>query len=478
MYDVAVIGAGVIGTMIARELTKYNLSVCVLERENDVANGATKANSGIVHAGFDAHSGSLKAKFNVLGSKMMKGVTEELGVKYRVNGSLVVGFDENDLEILKNLLNQGQKNGVEKLEILDSDKLHKLEPNLSEKVKYALYAPTGAIVCPYELCIAAMGNAMDNGADLKLNFEVSDIKIEKDKITVSSDSDEVTAKYIVNAAGLYSDEIARAAGDCSIDVHPRRGEYILLDNECGDITNCTIFGVPSEKGKGILMSPTVDGNFLLGPTSVDMTDKENKETTAEGFAKIIGEAREKINNLPLNKTITSFCGLRAAGNTGDFIINTYKDRVVNVAGIESPGLSASPAIAKYVLELLGECGLELFENQNFNPHRKPNHYFKEATIGEKNEIIKKHPEYGRVICRCEGVTEGEIIEAIRNNPPARDIDAVKRRTRSGMGRCQGGFCMPYVAEIIARELNIPFDEVTKFGGKSVIVTSKTKEIEK
>lgn len=474
MYDIAIIGAGIVGAMTARELTKYNVSVCVLEKENDVALGATKANSAIVHAGFDAKPNSLKARLNVRGSEMMPKVAQELGVKYKNNGSLVLGFDENDRKVIDELFERGIKNGVKGLKILDSDELHTLEPNISTNAKYALYAPSGAIVCPYELCIAAMGNAMDNGAELKLNFKVTDIKENGGYYTVSSDTDSVDAAYIINASGLYSDDVARMVGDDSFDIHPRRGEYILLDKECGTLTSRTIFRTPSDKGKGILISPTVDGNFLCGPTAVDMTDKEDKSTTADGFGRIIAEARQNIESIPFNKTITSFCGLRAVGSTGDFIINSPKPSFINAAGIESPGLSASPAIAEYIIELLKKSGANLKTNESFNPIRKPYHEFRESSVDEKNRVIKERPEYGRVICRCETVTEGEIIDAIRTNPGARDIDGVKRRTRAGMGRCQGGFCLPYVSEILARELKIPFEKVTKSGGNSNIVIGKTK----
>lgn len=475
MYDIAIIGAGVVGAMIARELMRYDVSLCVLERENDVACGATKANSAIVHAGFDAHPGSLKAKLNVRGSKLMKKVTDELGVKYINNGSLVIGFNDDDLLEIKKLLKQGIENGVEGVRILNSDELHNMEKNISEKATCALYAPTGAIVCPYELCIAAMGNAMDNGADLKLNFGVTDIQCEKGFYRILSDNNEVSARFVINAAGIYSDAIAKMAGDNSFNVHPRRGEYILLDRECGELTGCTIFRTPTEKGKGILVSPTVDGNYLAGPTAVDIDDKENKGTTDAGFERIKREATENLKNIPFGKTITSFCGLRAVGNTGDFIINLFGSGFINVAGIESPGLSASPAIAEYAVGLLKSAGAELKENKSFNPLRKSDFYFKNASDEEKNKIIEENPAFGKIVCRCESVTEGEIIEAIHRNPGARDVDGVKRRTRAGMGRCQGGFCLPYVMDILSRELDIPYESITKLGQGSEIAAGKTKE---
>lgn len=475
MYDVTIIGAGVVGGMIARKLSAYKLNICVLEKENDVAMGATKANSAIVHAGFDAKEGSLKAQLNVRGSKMMESVTKELGVKYKRNGSLVVGFSQEDRIVLQELKERGEKNGVEKLRILEKEELQKIEPNISPNAECALYAPTGAIVCPYELTVAAIGNAMDNGVDLKLCFDVKEIKGDTEGFVIYSDKSSVKTKYIINAAGLYADKIANMIGDNSFKIHPRRGEYILLDKKCGKTVSQTIFRTPSNKGKGILVSPTVDGNLLCGPTAVDIENKEDKAVTAEGISAIINEMKQTVASIEINKTITSFCGLRAVGDTGDFIINSPKNGMINVAAIESPGLSASPAIAEYVEKMLVEQGLELNEKDNYNPQRKPMNMFKEMTLDEKNEIIKRDKRYGKIVCRCEGITEGEIVEVIHQNPRPTDLDGIKRRTRAQMGRCQGGFCSPYIIEILARELNVNYEDITKFGGESYINTKKTKE---
>ena len=477
MFDAVIIGAGVVGGMIARELTRYGLKVCLLEKENDVAMGATKANSAIVHAGFDAKEGSLKALLNVKGSKMMEKTAKELGVKYKRNGSLVIGFNEEDKKTVEELFERGSKNGVEGLEIIGKERLKELEPNISENVICALWAPTGAIICPYELTVAAIGNAMDNGADLKLNFAVEGIEKSENGYIVKSGNEAVEAKLVINAAGVYADKIAQMIGDNSFKIHPRKGEYILLDRECEGLVTHTIFRTPSKMGKGILVTNTVDNNILLGPTSVDGEDKENKATTQEGFDHIIKEAFENVSSIPLNKTITSFCGLRAVGSTGDFIINSPVCGFVNVAGIESPGLSSAPAIAEYVREILEKQGVKMEEGKSFNPIRKPMHYFKEATVEEKNEIIKENASFGRIICRCETVSEGEILEAIRTNPKPRDLDGVKRRTRAQMGRCQGGFCMPYIVDMLSKELGVPYEEVTKFGGNSKINVSLTKEAE-
>ncbi len=475
MYDVAIIGAGVIGAMCARTLAKYDVKVCLIEKENDVATGATRANSAIVHAGFDAKEGSLKAKFNVRGSEMMEQVCRELGVKYKNNGSLVIGFNAEDRQTLEELLARGNANGVKGLYIAEKEDLKKLEPNLSDTVECALVAPTGAIVCPYELTIAAVGNAMDNGVDLERNFEVSAIEKTENGYRIFAGEKAIEARFVINAAGLYSDKIAKMVGDDSFDVHPRKGEYILMDKACGSMLKNTIFRTPSKMGKGILVSPTVDGNLLAGPTSVDMEDKENTATSAEGFDKIIKEACENVKEMPFRRTITSFCGLRAVGSTGDFIIKA-ENGFVTLGGIESPGLTSAPAIGVYATELLAEQGLELKEKADYNPLREAMHHFREASMEEKNEIIKKDKSYGKIVCRCEGVTEGEILAAIRQNPKALDLDGVKRRTRAQMGRCQGGFCSPYIVELLAREHGLAYEQVTKSGRDSYINVGKTKEV--
>ena len=475
MLDVLIIGAGVVGGMIARELSRYDISVAMVEKGADVALGATRANSGIVHAGYDAKVGSLKAKLNVEGSKMMPQVVSELGVKYKRNGSLIVGFNDEDRATLEGLLERGRQNGVEGLKLLEREEILKLEQNIGAGVTVALHAPTGAIICPYELCMAAVGNAMDNGAELYLDFEVNKIERIDGGYRVSSKDKSLEAKYVINCAGVYSDEIAKMVGDDSFTVTARRGEYMLLDRECGDTVKHTIFRCPSAMGKGILVTPTVDGNLMLGPTAENLDDKEDTATTASGLNKVRVQANEQVSGINMGKVITSFAGLRATGSTGDFIINE-RDGFVNCAGIESPGLSASPAIAKYVANMLSAAGLTLTKKADFCPTRKPMHYFSSLTVDQKNEIIRENPEFAHVICRCETVTEGEILEAIRTNPKPRDVDGVKRRTRASMGRCQGGFCTPYVIELLAREMGCDYTDITKFGGESYINIGKTKEV--
>ena len=470
-YDVTIIGAGITGAMAARELARYDLQLCILDAASDVAMGATKANSAIVHAGFDAKEGTLKAKFNVEGSKMFEQVCKELGAKYKRIGALVVGFNEEDKETLKELLERGKKNGVEELRLIESrEELEAIEPNIGENVICALYAPTSAITCPYELCIAAVGNAMDNGAELKLNYNVKSIAKEDDGFVIN---DELKTKVVINAAGCHADEIARMVGDDSFTITPRRGEYVLLDREAGGTAKHTIFRCPSAMGKGVLVTPTVDGNLLLGPTAENIEDKEDKTTTLAGQAFVKKSGLEQVANVDLRKAITSFTGLRSVGSTGDFIITEPVKGFINAAGIESPGLSSAPAIALCLAEMVGK-DIELREDPSFHPIRKPAHYFTEMSLEEKNEKIKEDPAFGHIICRCETVTEGEILEALRTNPKPTDLDGIKRRTRAQMGRCQGGFCSPYIVEIIAKELGIDETEVTKTGGKSNVLVGYTK----
>ncbi len=476
MYDVIVIGGGVIGGAIIRELSRYDLSVCLVEREHDVCMGQSKANSGIVHAGFDAKENSLKAKFNLLGNKMMKDYAETLGVKYRNNGSLVVAFSDEDLRTLSELKRRGEANGVDGLEIIGVDRLRELEPNVSKSAVGALHAKTGGIVCPYELTIAEIGNAMDNGAELFTDFNVTKIQGKFGNFEVFSENgDKVSGKIIINASGLSGEKIASLVGDNSFKIGGRRGEYILLDRNSGNFVNHTLFFTPTEKGKGILVSQTVDGNIILGPTAEEVDDGST-DTTAAGLESVIAKSKMMTENPPLYNAITSFSGVRAYSDRHDFIIEESKAKkgFINCVGIESPGLTSAPAIAKYVVEELIGKTLALNEKQNFIARRKPDYFFKNLTDEEKNAIIAKDPAYGRIICRCEKITEGEIIRAIHENPPAKDIDAVKRRTRAGMGRCQGGFCQPYVAEIISRELGIPLEKVTKKGKNSELLSGRAK----
>ncbi len=476
MFDVIVIGGGIIGGAILRELTKYRLSVCLLEKENDVCMGQSKANSGIVHAGFDAPSGSLKAKFNVLGCAMMPEFARELGVKYVNNGALVLAFNEEDLAVLRTLYDRGEVNGVSDLEIIDKNELLQVEPNVYKTAVAALRAKSAGIVCPYTLTIACVGNAMDNGADLKTNFEVVAIRKERGVFTVESANGELCqGKIVINCAGLAGAKIASMIGDKFFTIGARKGEYILLDRSANGYVSHTIFRTPTNKGKGVLVTPTVDGNVLFGPTSREM-EREDTSTTREDLTFIQESAKATVENPPFSQTITSFTGVRAYSNTHDFIIEESKtcSGFIHVVGIESPGLTSAPAIAKYVVEELVSDYVDLVVNETFNGYRSPDYFFKDLTIEQQNEWIAKNPTYGNIVCRCEGITEGEIIRAMHVNPPAKDLDGIKRRTRAGMGRCQGGFCQPNVLERIAKEWGLPMEEVTKQGKRSKVLLGVTK----
>ena len=476
MFDFAVIGAGVVGSMIARELARYENSVIVLEKEEDVSKGSSAANSGIVHAGFDASPGTLKARLNVEGSAMMSQVAEELGVAYRRNGSLVVAFDDNDMNAVSNLYSRGIVNGVTDLQIIDAEKLHALEPNISSDAVGALYAPTAGIICPYSLTVAAMGNAMDNGVSLQCNFPVEEICPRGDYYQICSGGFMVEARFVINAAGLFADDIAAMVGDRSFSIHPRRGEYLLFDRELGGTVRHTIFQAPTPMGKGVLVTPTVHGNLMIGPNAEDLMEKDDYDTTTNGQSKVIIDAGKTLPSLPLKQVITTFSGLRAVGSTGDFIIgfSQFAPGFLHVAGIESPGLASSPAIATYVIRLLKENGYLGPKKFHFNPYRHGIPDLRTLPEDARNQWIEKDPRFGRIVCRCEEISEGEIIDAIHRNPPATTVDGIKRRTRSGMGRCQGGFCLPSVTEILSRELGIPMEQVTKKGPGSFILYGKTK----
>jgi len=478
MEDIVIIGAGVVGCSIARELSRYDLKITVVEKEEDVACGTSKANSAIIHAGFDAAPGTWKAKLNVKGNKLFPALCEELDVPFVMNGSLVVAVSEEEEKALEELLERGRINGVEHLRIIGKDELHDLEPNLSPNARAALDAPTGGLVCPYELTIALAENANQNGVKFWLNAPVVDIEVLEDKsFLVKTPKGTIQAKYIVNAAGLFADEISKMAGAEEYTITPRKGEYLIFDKQFGNLVKKAIFPTPTKISKGILVCPTVDGNVFIGPNSNNIEDKYDTSVGNPGIEEIIAGGRKLVPNLPLKNVITSFAGLRAVSNTNDFIIEASKKvkGFINVGGIQSPGLTSAPAIALMVKDIVQEEGLSLKEKSNFIPHRPKKVRFRELDNEERSRLIKENPAYGHVICRCETVTEAEIVDAIRRPVGARSIDAVKRRTRAGMGRCQGGFCSPRVLEILQRELGIDPLEVTKKGPGSNVLVGRIKE---
>lgn len=476
MYDVLIIGAGVIGGSIFRELTKYNLKVSVLEKENDVSMGTTKANSAIIHAGFDPDPESVVAKYNVRGNEMYEGLCKELDVPFKRNGAMVVAFAEENMATLETLYKKGVKMGVKGLRLLNKEETLKKEPNLNDTVVGALYAPTSGIVCPFQYTIALFENAVSNGGELYLESEV--VSIEKNDgifFVKTKDGKEFQARYVVNAAGVYADEVHNMIAKEKFSIRPRTGEYIVFDKSQGRLFNSTIFPCPSKMGKGILVSPTIHGNLFIGPNAVDIDDKENKSTTQLGLDEIKKAANITTSKINYRESIRNFAGLRAISSTGDFIIEENDDvkGFIDVAGIKSPGLTCAPAIAEDVVMILKEAGLDLERKTNFISRRKQVR-FMDLSVDERNELIKENPQYGNIVCRCESITEGEIVDAINRSFGQISIDGVKRRCRPGMGRCQGGFCSPKVLNIIAREKNISKEDVNLDKKDSFVLLEKTK----
>ena len=491
MYDVAIIGAGVIGSAIARELSRYQIHACVIEREEDVCCGTSKANSAIIHAGFDATPGTLKARLNVRGNEMMDTIAKELDVPFIRNGSLVVCTKDQDRSGLNQLMEKGIANHVPGLRILECDELIQMEPNLSDGVTCALYAPTGGIVCPFHLTMAFAENAYDNGVSFYLNTEVTGITRSEDGYCIKVNRKEgvcsgtpldpgthtIEAKAVVNAAGVYSDVMNNMVSGQKLSITARKGEYMLLDKSAGAHVSHTVFQLPGKMGKGVLVTPTVHGNLLVGPTATDIDDKEGVNTTADGLDYLGKTAALSVKDLPLRQVITSFAGLRAHETQNDFIIGELADApgFFNAAGIESPGLSSAPAIGEMVAGMIAEK-YALEKNPDFCATRKGILRPETLSLEERNALIQKQPAYGNIICRCEMITEGEIIDAIHRSLGARSLDAVKRRTRAGMGRCQAGFCSPRTMEILEREVPMSMFEITKNGGKSKFVVGRNKEI--
>ena len=469
MYDVIIIGGGVVGCGTARELMRRKARVLLLEKTNDICNGQSKANTAIIHGGYDAKPGTLKAKFNVLGNAMFDQLHEELDVPVQWNTSLVVSFSEDGHAALEKLLDQGIQNKVRgELRIIDEKELRRREPNVGSEAKEALLVGSGGIVCPYELTVAYAENAAKNGAEFKRNAEVTEVKkLDNGHWQVVSGAGTFEAKAVVNAAGTYADVINNMVSAHKVRIHPRRGEYYILDKKYKNAFHAAMFQLPTNMGKGILIAPTVDGTVLVGPTAEDIEDKEDKRTTAAGLEKALRQASRTWEHIPTRGFITTFSGLRATGDTGDFILGEAEDAPLffNCCAIESPGLSSAPAIAKWTAEQI-TARLGLVENPDFDPIRKAIPKFREMSDEEREAAIAADPDFGKIVCRCETVTEAEIRESIRRPVGARDVDGVKRRTRAGMGRCQAGFCTPRTVQILAEELGVSPLEVTKFGGDS------------
>lgn len=464
MLDVVIIGAGVSGCAIARELSREKLQIAVLEKSTDVCGGTSKANSGIAHAGFDAKPGTLMARLNLKGSEMMEKLSKELDFPYKKNGSLVLCFDEKDMDKLEELKERGEKNGVREISILNQEELRKLEPEVGEGAVAALYAPTGAIICPFGLTIALAENAAVNGAEFHFGAEVTGIKKTENGYLVSTTKGGFETKTVINAAGVYADRIHNMVcyEEDRLTITPRKGEYQLFDKKVGNLVSHTLFQLPTVLGKGVLVTPTVHGNLLIGPTAEDIPDKDGTDTTAEGLSDIMQKASLSVKKIPAGAVITSFAGLRAHGDRGDFIIGEVKgaEGFFDVAGMESPGLTCAPAVGEYVAALVKDK-LHPEKKEHFISTRKGIPSMALADESRKEKLIRQNPAYANVICRCEMVTEGEILDAIHRPLGATTTDGIKRRTRAGMGRCQAGFCLPKTIEILARELQVPVSEILK-----------------
>ncbi|MBQ7699158.1 MAG: NAD(P)/FAD-dependent oxidoreductase [Clostridia bacterium] len=459
-YDVCIIGAGVVGCAAAMQLSKYDLNILVIDKEEDVCSGTSKANSAIAHAGYDAVPGTIKAKMNVRGAELIKQLSKTLDFSYIQNGSLVLCFDEADIPKLNTLYERGIKNGVKELSVITGDEARALEPAVSENAVAALYAKDAGIVCPFGMTYAFAENAAANGVQFSFLTEVKNVKKSDPGYTVVTDKGEINTKYVINAAGVYADVIHNYVCDDKIKITARRGEYVLLDREVGDLVKHTVFQLPTKLGKGVLVAPTVHGNIIVGPSAEDIDDKEDTETTAASTAKIKECALQSVPNIPYNKVITGFSGLRAHGGDDDFIIGETADGFFDAACIESPGLTSAPAIGEYLAMLISKkSGAAL--KTDYIAERKNIPHIAKMPPEKRTEMIKKNPLYGNIICRCESISEGEIVDAIRRKPGAVSLDGVKRRVRAGMGRCQAGFCTPATIAILARELGIPESEVTK-----------------
>lgn len=474
MFDVAIIGCGVIGAATAYTLARYQLKVLVLEAENDVADGTTKANSAIIHAGYDPEPGTRMARLDVLGNRLAGEICERLDVPFKRNGSLVLAFSEEEIPHLKKLYSNGVANGVPGIRLLDAAQVRELEPNLSDRVVAALYAPSAGVISPWEYALAMAQVAVRNGVRLERGSRVTAIrKLEGEGYELHTGTGDYQARRVINAAGLHSEEIHNMVAPPSFHIQPTRGQYYLLDKSEGSRVNCVIFQCPTKLGKGILVSPTVHGNLIVGPDA-ELVDGDDTSTTAAALEQVAELGRKSVPSVDLRASIRNFAGVRANSDRGDFVIEEAAPGFIDLAGIKSPGLSSAPAIALEAVELLKGTGLELREDPDFvDGRRRPR--FKELSEAEKRALIAKDPAYGRVICRCETVTEGEILEAVRAPIPPVSVDGVKRRCSAGMGRCQGGFCGPRVLEILSRELHRDPTEILKDKAGTVILTGQTKQ---
>ncbi len=472
-YDVIVIGAGVVGAATARELSRRQGRFLVVEKALDVCEGTSKANSAIVHAGFDAEPGTVKAKMNVRGNEKMDKLSQELDVPFQRVGAFVVCFSQEELPKLQELYDRGVQNGVTDMELLTGDQARALEPHLSQEVAGALLAKTSGIVCPFELTLGLAESAAKNGVAFSFDTQVTGVEPGEQGWVVHTSQGDFSARAVVNAAGVFSDQVHNWVCGDKLHITPRRGEYCLLDHTAGNHVSHTVFQLPGKYGKGVLVSPTVHGNLLLGPTAKDIGDPEDTATTAAGLQEVLEKSALGVKDIPTRQVITSFAGLRAHEDGDDFVLGESAPGFFDAAGIESPGLTSAPAIGEYLAELIAEK-LGLSENPAFDPLRKGVPKVKDLPVEERAALLRKDPAYGQIVCRCEEISYGEIRDAIHGILGAKTLDGIKRRTRAGMGRCQGGFCSPRVMDLLSQELGLDLTQIRKSGNDAQIVLEKTR----
>ncbi|EGT5618840.1 NAD(P)/FAD-dependent oxidoreductase [Clostridium perfringens] len=471
MRDIIVIGAGVVGCSIARELSKYNLDALVVEKNSDVSEGVSKGNSGIVHAGYNEKIGTLKAKLNIEGNKMFDDLSRDLQFPFKRNGAFILAFSDKDMKTLESLKEKGEKLGVEGLEILTREEALNIEPNLNKEIVGVLNVKTSGIVSPYEMTIALAENAAENGVEFKLNSKVTNIeKISEGYKVTLNNKEVVNGKLIINSSGLEGAFLNNLVSMSKREINPVKGEYCLFDKVAGAMINKTLFQVPSKLSKGVLVTPTAEGNLLVGPNAVE---GKTLETSREGIDEILDKSKKSVEELPLARILNTFSGIRPKTNHGDFIIEEVEDakNFINVIGIDSPGLTAAPAIGVYVVNMIKDK-LDLIEKKNFKKTREKIARFAELSLEEKNRLIKEKPAYGHMVCKCEFVTEGEIVEAIHRPIPALTVDAIKRRTRASMGGCQGIGCTLPISKILSRELGIDISDINKNSEGSPVIGFK------
>jgi glycerol-3-phosphate dehydrogenase len=473
--DVAVIGAGITGLSIARELSRYRLKIAVIDREEDVCCGTSKANSGIIHTGIHVSKDSVKGSLALQGNIMFDELSRDLSLPFQRTGELIVAMNEEECAQLEGMMKKGRENDVPGLRLMGGGDARMMEPNLSTGVVGALYAPTAGVIAPFEMSFALAENARENGVEFYLDADIVDCDLLSDsRFCLHTVSRKFIAPFVINAAGVNADRIAAMIDDPSVEIFVRKGEEYILDRQTAGLVRRIIFPVPQPRTKGILIIPTIGGPIMIGPTAEEVDDREDLSTTIEGLHRILSSARKIVPHIVKDQIIASFCGLRACARGDDFILRkAHLSGFVHAAGIQSPGLTAAPALARQVTSLLVEMGLPLRSADRFNPNRTPFVHFCDLDQNAAVEKIAEDPAYGHVVCRCELVTEAEIVEAVRRG--ANNLSGIKLRTRAGMGRCQGSFCTYRVVEILSRALGIPYTGISLKGRGSEVLIAETRQ---